>query len=551
LTDLLITGTCYFKKEKSQSGTNVNFKVCNPINSFIDRNQESPYLKDSTRAVVREYLTKDQILAKYGEFLSADDLETLETSSSLNAAEGVTFVRSYGDTVYGSGVSDGILGGFEVSPLLPYNINSSRGAYTYPVYEVEFLKTDKEKGEFVMNRYSGVRISSNIYITHGKDKDVSRSVDNPRNCSLDINGIFYSDKNGDPFSLVLSTANLQDKFDVLNFYRDNVIAESGTVGDWIDIAYLPKILGSELTERLLKWKAYKKQGLALIDSSQEGLPPMNTTFGGFDDSISFQSIQAIDLAMQRVEETCSGITGVFRERLGGVEQRDAVSNVQLGVRQSTFITKQHFYTMDLITREILLDLLNLAKVTFKKGISGTLILGNRLSKIFTALPEHYTISDHDIHIMDSSEMMKEKGILEQVSMEFIKNQSVDADIIIEVLTATGLTSMKADIKNSLAKKKKESDHLGKMQSELERMGQELKQTSTEAQKLQKQVESLNADKVRLEQERLAFLKEIEWFKARTQKEYNVSKLELDKKRVDLEALQLLDSNKQNDEIRDY
>ena len=64
--------------------------------------------------------------------------------------------------------------------------------------------------------------------------------------------MFYSDRNGDPYSLILKTANLQDKFDILNFYRDNLIATSGTVGDWIDLAHLPKVLGHDLTERLMK-----------------------------------------------------------------------------------------------------------------------------------------------------------------------------------------------------------------------------------------------------------------------------------------------------------
>ena len=53
--------------------------------------------------------------------------------------------------------------------------------------------------------------------------------------------MFYSDRNGDPFSLILKTANLQDKNDVLYFYRDNIISESGTAGDWLDVAYLPKL----------------------------------------------------------------------------------------------------------------------------------------------------------------------------------------------------------------------------------------------------------------------------------------------------------------------
>ena len=56
-------------------------------------------------------------------------------------------------------------------------------------------------------------------------------MDNPKHCTLSINGIFYGDRNGDPTSLILSTANLQDKYDLLHFIRDNVIAESGSVGD--------------------------------------------------------------------------------------------------------------------------------------------------------------------------------------------------------------------------------------------------------------------------------------------------------------------------------
>jgi len=43
---------------------------------------------------------------------------------------------------------------------------------------------------------------------------------------------------------------LQDKYDLLHFYRDNLIASSGSVGDWIDVSVLPKFLGKDLPERL-------------------------------------------------------------------------------------------------------------------------------------------------------------------------------------------------------------------------------------------------------------------------------------------------------------
>ena len=49
-----------------------------------------------------------------------------------------------------------------------------------------------------------------------------------------------------PFSLVLACANLQDKYDLLHFFRDNLIANSGTTGDWLDLSVLPTALGLSL-----------------------------------------------------------------------------------------------------------------------------------------------------------------------------------------------------------------------------------------------------------------------------------------------------------------
>jgi hypothetical protein len=61
-----------------------------------------------------------------------------------------------------------------------------------------------------------------------------------------------------------------------------------------------------------------------VDSTQEGRndngnAPLNTIFNGFDDTLKAQAVQAIELAIQSVEQTTSSITGVFRERLNGIE----------------------------------------------------------------------------------------------------------------------------------------------------------------------------------------------------------------------------------------
>ena len=55
---------------------------------------------------------------------------------------------------------------------------------------------------------------------------------------------------GNYFGALKNWVNLQDKYDLLHFYRDNLIANSGTSGDWIDLSLLPTTLGVDLPERL-------------------------------------------------------------------------------------------------------------------------------------------------------------------------------------------------------------------------------------------------------------------------------------------------------------
>lgn len=171
-----------------------------------------------------------------------------------------------------------------------------------------------------MHRHSATKIGTDIYIIDEVDKDVVRTQDNPSKCTLSVNGVFYLNENSEPYSLVKACMTLQDKYDLLCYYRDNLIATSGTTGEWLDISLIPTKLGVNFSERVQKWLAYKKSGLGLIDTSQEGRmasgqAPINTIFNGFDDTIKVQSIQAIQLAIDSIEQTVSSITGVFKERL--------------------------------------------------------------------------------------------------------------------------------------------------------------------------------------------------------------------------------------------
>lgn len=545
IKDLLITGYTFYQPVKNNN--NINLDILNPLDTFIDQNPNSPYIKDSYRVVVRKWLTKSQIINKYGKELAKDDLEKLKENWKQYAYEGK---EDYIRLIHTQGCQSlGIIGDHEavVEPGNGRNYNYNQ----IPVYEVEWIETDND---YVMQLYQTVRISNDIYVLRGKKEDVTRSIDNPSYCSLTVNGVYFKNKSNEPFSLVLACANLQDKYDLLHFYRDNLIANSGTAGDWIDESLIPTNLGVNWPERLKTWLAYKKQGIALLDTTQEGRmatgqAPINTIFNGYDDTVKAQAIQAIQLAIESVEQTCSSISGVFRERLNGIEAKDAVTNVKIGQSNSFTISKQWYSQMDLLTEEILTDCLNLAKKVYKKGLKGTLILGDKFQKIFTALPEHFTMSDWDIHVVSTGEVVKDLEQIKALIPDLIKSQSVSVDAIFDVITCKSLTEAKYAIKMAIKKQKEEQNVIGQLQQQVQQLQGELQNAQKELQKYQQKVEELNEAKLQIESAKQKADAEIRRYEAQTDRDYKQKRNENDLLRTQVEIKQLNDGNPYNDTMR--
>ena len=547
--DLLVTGYNFYRVKPSDSGSNIEIECLNPLDVFPDLNYNSPYINESYRVVVRTFMHREQIISKYKNKLSPEDLRKIKDEWREYAAYSDSFlIRSYTNRD-GTPSTNGIRAGEEITPIQDDD-NRWYKKDILPVYEVEWLEADKEG---VMQRYSTIRIGTEIYILQGKE-NVVRTKDNPKKATLSVNGIWFNNRGRKPYSMVLNCMVLQDKYDLSIFYRDKLIANSGSVGDWLNMPTLPAFLGDSLPERITKWLAYKKAGIGIIDTGQEGQlstgqAPMNTLVNGFDDTVKVQSVQAIQLVIDSIEQTASSITGVFRERLNGIQQRDAVTNVQTGINNSFIVTKQWHFQMDLVTREILIDSLNCAKIVWKKGLTGTLILGNKLQKIFTALPKYFTVTDFDIHIITSSEVIKEMEQIKALVPEFIKGGIVSPDILMDILTSKSLSEMKSKVNKSIKKQREENNQIQQLTQQLEQMQNELQKTQQELQKSQQKIESLNEAKLQLEQQKLKLENDVEMFKAKTDRTFKESQAENDTKRTDIELMQLYDGNPYNDEVK--
>lgn len=545
LLDLLITGYTFFKIGETPSKTNINIEVLNPLNTFIDRNPDSIYIKDSYRVVVRRWYTRTQVLNKYGKDLSQEDVRAIKETwkdPGHSAIYGHTYLNE-SISINAKEMSEQVLPGY------PDNFLAHR-LEMIPVYEVEWIEVDKD---YVMQRYQTIRIGEEIYILKGIDESVVRSVDNPSYCGLSVNGVVFLNRSNEPYSLVLACASLQDKYDLLHYYRDTIIANSGVKGQIMDFSLIPTFLGVQWPERIQKWLAYKKGGLEIIDTTQEGRndngnSPLNTIFNGFDDTVPAQAIQAIQMAIDSVETTTCSITGVFRERLNGIEQRDAVSNVKQGVTNSFTISKPYYQQMDLVITEILVDALNQAKTTWKKGLTGTLILGEEQQHTFTALPEHFTITDYDLHVISSTQIMEEMQQIKGMLPDLMKGGIIGADVLMEVITSKSLSSMKYKVQKAIKIQKEENNQIQQLSQKLEEAQQQMEQMQGELKKSQQELEQLNKKNLELEQHKIQLQYQVDNYKAQTERQYRTDWARLEERKVEIEEAQLHDGNPYNDKI---
>lgn len=543
LLDLLISGQAYYKVVPTKTMTNFKIELCDPLNTWVDKDPKSRYMKNGYKAVVRKWMTAEEVEIKYGDYLSDKDLKQIREWKNFYEEDG-QYALVTGQSAR-CGDLNGIWSGVGVHP---YDSDYMERKWDLiPVYEVEWIDSAQDQAGWIGYCYHVTRIGTDIYILDADDVMMPRNMDSPNEARLSINGIWYTNGHGSPYSLMLATADLQDKYDLNLYKKDNAMALSGTRGAIVDISQLPTSLGSTPDERLIKFQAYRKVGLSLIDTAQEGVPLNNTYYNGFDDTLNPGEIQAYQLSIQMIEDTVSSITGVFRERLGGIEQRDAVANVEVGMQQSYIITKRYYSAMDTLVKEMLCDCIDMAKVVYKNGLTGQLVLGDQ-KEIFTLLPEYYSFTSYDISLADSTEIIKEQELIKQLAMQLAGSNQVDPEILFIVSTSKSLTEMKELTLKSIKEKKIENNQLIQLQQQLQQAQQNMQEMQKQLEQSTKKIAQLNEKKLNIEQQNNQMDQEIAYAKIQAEKELKDRELDLIEQRNKLEAAQLFDNAKQNDAI---
>ena len=563
--DLIVTGECYYRVYFIREGSDPIFEVIKPENLFHNKSTNNPFIDGSDAIVHREYMTHKQIAALYGKYMTKSQMSDLFGDSYLSSSS----------RYLNSGLDLDLYYGEDSPELSQKHINT---AQTVEVMHVEWITTNEviidsqeqdrlqllksgikyKIGEKVrrQDRYEGVRIAGSVYVNCGKSEQVPRSSNDPYSCGFSYGGLLNNDRNGSPYSIVGALKDIQDIYDLTMFHRDNLIANSGVKGDRINVAGIPKILGDDFMPRLFKFLALKKNGIELIDPTEQGAQLFNQ-HGSFDNSVDGGSLQAINGILSQLEHQANIIAGTSPQMLGSISEREAVSNVKTGLKQTMSINQPLFELFRGNQNRIIRDLVNVAQLTYKYGKKISYIAGGD-SYTYNILPENFMFSDYAISIAYASKDNIKTEQMKGLAKELVAAGVVDPDIIVKVMLSDSLTEISQMISVNWAQKKAESNQIGQLSGQVEQYEKTLKELKGQLNNVTQQLEAsknsnneVKAKEVELKNQQAIKKLEIEEDKALAQKDFNDASLELKKEVVQLEREQLYLGTGNAKEIKNF
>jgi len=556
--DFFITGEAYVRELYLGEGKDPKMEIALPEEVYTNRPRRDRDLKRASVVVNRKRVSPHHILKELGNKITKKEAEELFSSYSSLSTYNIQVGAKDANTIM---ESDNL---FEMDsmPLKTGWSDESIGALNtelVDLFHVEWLASSKisdGKGGHVYreDRYEVYRVGPDIYIGGRRCNEAPRTKDEPWKTSLSYKGLINAGRNGIIHSLVNSMRELQDLYDIIMFFRNNAIAHSGVSGSRVNTAAIPKALGKKFMDRLTKWITLRKQGIELIDPTEEGAQ-LFQHYGEFSSSVKGDTINSINAILESLMLQADIVSGVPRQILGIIEERDAVENVRVGLNQVSILNLRMFRDIDRCMSRAVQGTLDNYKYAYrKKPIKGVYKNGAALLP-FLLKPGNFSTTDYKVTVIsagiESAKLVKILGM----AKEFAAAGLIDADVLVKIINKKSIHEIEYILTKAIAAKKEETQNMGQLQQQLEEATKQIQQLEAEIERLNNNnqeaaKERIEIDKQKVENEKLIKTRELDIKEAQNRKDNKIADKEIVLKKdvVDLEKEQLLFSTGKETEV---
>ena len=487
----LVSGECYSLKGVRRSEP--YFDVINPLDIDYDKDPDIDFVEDGDWAIVRKFTHASTIVDNFGEYLTEEQVLELENPTH-NSVDTYLLYRAEASgadyNVYRNRLIECVTVYWKSRKRIGFVEYLDPDTQTMEEFEVdETFKLPQElkdqgaklKWEWVNEVWEGTKIDGRFYVNITPVSNQRVSMDNPSRCKLPVNGRKYSDINSNNVSLVQLGIPYQINYNIYKYRLELSIARSKDIIAQFDINLIPKNWDMDkfmyyVEGTGIAWVDYNKEGIALSPQHQTVL------------DMSIKTIQQYTILLDAIMQEWEKISGVNRQRQGGIGEYEGKSSSQQAILQSSHITEDLFRKFAQFEQRELQGLLDYSKEAWLSGKKASFIMPDTTMQFLDIDSLGHMESEYGIFVSDSGKDLQNLEQARQLSQAMVQN-GMPASAVFELFDTESFTQLKDKIKQA----EKTQQQLQQAQQEAEmQMKQQEMQTNAQL----KQIEIQDKDKDR-------------------------------------------------------
>ena len=483
----LVVGEVYSHKGVRRSEP--FYEILNPLDIDYDKDPDIEFVEDGDWAIIRKFTHASTILDNFGMFLTVEQVLELEHPTN-QSAESYLLFRSEA-----AGPNDNIARNRLIEVVTVYWKSRKRIGFVEYLDEQtgmmeQFEVNDgfkltpelkeqnaKIKYEWINEVWEGTKIDGRFFVNINPISNQRTSLDNPSKCKLPINGRKYSDTNANNISLVSLGIPFQLNYNIFKYRLELAIARSKDIIAQFDINMIPK-----------KWDMDKFMyfvegtGIAWVDYNKEGiqLSPQHQ-------SVMDMSIKTIDQYLGLLEsiiQEWEKISGVNRQRQGGIGTYEGKATSQQAIVQSSHITEDIFRKYSRFEQRELQGMIDYSKEAWLTGKKAMYVMPDLTSEFIDVDALQHMESEYGVFVSDAGRDQDKLEQAKALAQSMIQN-GTPASAVLDLFDTENYTGIKDKIRKA-----------EKAQQELEAQQQKAQQdqAAQQAQIQEKQIQQGAIDK---------------------------------------------------------
>jgi len=533
----------------------VAFEKLNPLKVHTLRGGFSNKIEDSDVIILDDFWAPGKIQDTYYNDLNDADVKKLDEGSWSSGTKNLDGVTESVDDVAGLKIleQDGMDSYIESTGIFDAQDSPGRGTYTDGAGNVRVLRmfwrsmkkvikvtffdelgkkqtkfrsedyiADKNMGEtietlWIPQWWKGVKIGQDTYLQI-KPKEIQyNKLNEPSFNSCGIVGQVYNSGDEEAVTMVDRAKPFQYLYDI-SWYRVNE-ALSKYLGSIVELDLAKVPTGWSVT----KWLYFaRKSGISVVDSFKEGQKGMakgklagavgNTTGRVLEQKVGdfIQThIEMMEFAKAQMDE----ITGVSRQRLGQVENRETVGGVERAVSQSNHITEELFTMHDYCKKRCFQMLIETAKIALKgQSIKFAYIADDQTRQLAEIEGDEFAEEEYGLMVSNDDEISHMQQKLDGMVQMGLQNQMLSFSTAIKIYNSPSIREIQRMIQKDETNMKAQQAKAGEDQNK-QMQAQMEQQAQTE-----QQAQALDLEKFNRTDETNRYIAELQADTARINKE---------------------------------